>query len=350
MGSECDGGGNRYSSSITVRGNPSLEAFFGNREKVCAGVCSIQLEENAAPWIVCPRRLLVLGREAAGARVYQRKTEEQTLKLLGYASGTRLGVWPEVKIKYEEEVDGIRKTFDYTFDYILMPLARLTQTEIAQMTGKSWRNLASLFRKGQYSTSLQGTEICVDDCPCGIPSIIEIMTSSTSGGNKDKRTTIPAAFEDVIEGRPHKGPGINYRQVWARMVSQLIVKSEVALGWHGKAIWVVQDTLVDYISRSTGLNIRELSSQQTSEVNMLSFSYGEAFRTPQQVIELSNEQLFAGLITPNKPEELIASIDTEKPVTTHSFQDIIRAPLRPSLSRLTQTLAQKKPTNEVIVP
>jgi hypothetical protein len=33
------------------------------------------------------------------------------------------------------------------------------------------------------------------------------------------------------------------------MVSQLVVKSEVALGWNGKAIWVVQDTLADYISK-----------------------------------------------------------------------------------------------------
>jgi hypothetical protein len=147
MGRDCDGGGNRYLSSITVSGNPSLEAFFGDREKVCAGVCSLQLAKNTPPWIVCPRRLLVLGREAAGTRVYQKQTEEQTLELLGYKSGTRLGVWPEVKIKYEEDVDGVRKIFDYTFDYILMPLAHLHQIDIEQITGKSWEKLQSLFKK-----------------------------------------------------------------------------------------------------------------------------------------------------------------------------------------------------------
>jgi len=350
MGRDCDGGGNRYLSSIAVKGNPSLEVFFGNREKVCAGVCSLQLGDNTPPWIVCPRRLLVLGREAVGTRIYQKKTEEQTLKLLGYASGTRLGVWPEVKIKYEEDVDGVRKTFDYTFDYILMPLAPLHQTEIEQITGKSWGKLQALFKKGGYAISIQGDEVSVADCPSGIPSIIEIMTSSTSGGNKDKGTTISAAFRDAIEGRPYNGPGINYRQVWARMVSQLIVKSEVALAWKGKAIWVVQDTLVDYISKSTALNIRKLSTEQTSEVNMLSFSYGDAFRNPQSVIELSNGQLFAGLITSDKPESQIAPDDSEEPATTQSFHDIIRVPLRPSLSRLIETLAQRKPGNEVIAP
>ncbi|MGI9057395.1 MAG: hypothetical protein ACR2H5_02350, partial [Ktedonobacteraceae bacterium] len=50
-------------------------------------------------------------------------------------------------------------------------------------------------------------------------NIIEIMTSSTSGGNKDKGTTISGAFQDAILGRSHRGPDINYRQVWARMVS-----------------------------------------------------------------------------------------------------------------------------------
>lgn len=232
MGQERDGGGNRYSSSVVVKGNQALEDFFGSREKVAAGVCSIQLHDDASPWIVCPIRLLVLGRQTAGTRVYQQKTEQQVLQLLDYEPGTRLGVWPEVKLKYEEEVNGIRKTFDYTFDYILMPVGP-------------------------------------EDAPYGIPSIIEIMTSSTSGGNKDKGTTISNAFKDAITGQSHRGPGINYRQIWARMLSQLIVKSEVALGWHGKAIWVVQDTLIDYISRSTALNIRDFASEHVSEVNML---------------------------------------------------------------------------------
>ena len=40
-----------------------------------------------------------------------------------------------------------------------------------------------------------------------------------------------------------QSPGVNIRQVWARMASQLIVKSEIANEWGGSAIWVVQDAL-----------------------------------------------------------------------------------------------------------
>ncbi|MEO8956584.1 MAG: hypothetical protein ABI396_04670 [Ktedonobacteraceae bacterium] len=341
MGRDCDGGGNRYSSNITIKGNEALEAFFGNREKVCAGVCSIQTSPETSPWIVCPRRLLVLGREAAGKRVFQRQTEEQVLQLLDYEPGTRLGIWPEVKLKYEEEVEGIRKTFDYTFDYILMPLAHVSLESLEQAIGVSGKRLLPLFQKGGYTIRLQDPEHFIEDCPTGIPNIIEIMTSSTSGGNKDKGTTISGAFQDAILGRSHRGPGINYRQVWARMVSQLIVKSEVALGWNGKAIWVVQDVLVDYISRSTGLNVHKFVSEHTSEVNMLSFSFNEAFRNSAGVIELSNGKLFAGPISHNEINH--------QPIAP-GFQDMVRTPVRPSLRRLIETLAQRKPVNEVVVP
>ena len=75
-------------------------------------------------------------------------------------------------------------------------------------------------------------------------------------------------------GKEHKAPGINYRQVWARMVSQLIVKSEVGLHWGGKTIWLVQDVLVNYICSSTALDIKRFLAEHTGEVNMLSFRFG----------------------------------------------------------------------------
>ena len=75
---------------------------------------------------------------------------------------------------------------------------------------------------------------------------------------------------------PERGlsPGVNARQVWARMASQLVVKSEVANGWGGRAIWVVQDTLMDYIGRQTGLRLDELYSPdwKTGEVNVVAAS------------------------------------------------------------------------------
>jgi DNA (cytosine-5)-methyltransferase 1 len=78
---------------------------------------------------------------------------------------------------------------------------------------------------------------------------------------------------------------------------------------------------------------------------------GEAFRNPQNIIGLSDGQLFAGLISSDKLQEWIAPPDaSEEPATTESFQDIIRAPTRPSVNRLIEALAQRKAVNELIVP
>jgi hypothetical protein len=41
LGRACDGGGNRYSSSVNVNDNALLKAFFDNHEKVCVGVLSL---------------------------------------------------------------------------------------------------------------------------------------------------------------------------------------------------------------------------------------------------------------------------------------------------------------------
>ena len=83
------------------------------------------------------------------------------------------------------------------------------------------------------------------------------MTSNTSdGGNKTERSCIPQTFEDCMLGNKHKAPCINFRQVWARIASQLIVKSQAAIAWGRKTIWVLQDILANYISSSTALDLK----------------------------------------------------------------------------------------------
>lgn len=341
MGRDCDGGGNRYASQIDLSRNKALAAMFPERSKLASGVCSIQVLPDTTPWIVCPRRLLVLGRERAGARTHQKNSEAKTLQILGYPPGTKIGVWPEVKVKYKETVNDLLITFDYTFDYILMPIGSVSQSTIEAATGGNWPELQRIFEAGGYTIAKRGREYYVEDCPIGIPSIIEIMTSSTSGGNKNKRTTIPMAFEDAMLRGTHEAPGINYRQVWARMASQLIAKSEIALNWGGKTIWVVQDVLVEYISATTALNVRHFLTEHTSEVNLLSFSYGESFHAPKGVLDLSQAELFAGPISSNPK-------DAPKPKP--SFQDITRSPICPPLSFLKGLLAKRKPTNQVVAP
>jgi hypothetical protein len=335
MDGPCDGGGNRHLSSIDLDSDPEMEEYFEGSVvlgRVPAGVCSIRPSPRSDPWIVCPRRLLVLGRQAAGKRRCQVDIERLVVDLFEYPSGTRLGVWPEVKLKGKDSTGLDPKRFDYTFDYVLMPLGDLHREEAPNL---GWGR-SDLWEKAGYLVE-QGV---VRDAPTGRPAVIEIMTSSTSGGNKDRGTTIPEAFRrTLLEGEPAEGPGINYRQVWARMVSQLIVKSEMAASWGGAALWVLQDVLANYISATTALDLARLKGGKLSEVNILSLSYGKEGRSAEGVIELPDYDLYAGPIAGAE-----GSSEDE-----YGFLDIVRAGVKPSRYDLLTALLRHPPVNEILV-
>jgi hypothetical protein len=347
MDSVCDGGGNRHMSAIRLKSKPDLQRYFGEVEQVQSGVCSLQMHPDENPWVVCPRRLLTLWRENSGECKHQDQAEKKLFGYAGFPAGTRLGVWQEVKLKYHTAVgaeDALGedraeyKSFDYTFDYIVAPLAPASQSEIEALTGVSWAILRPRIEKAGYALAKRGGQDFVEDFPKEPPIVVEIMTCSTSGGNKDKRTTIPMAFEDAILGKEHTAPGINYRQVWARMVSQLIVKSEVGIGWGGKTFWILQDALVRYISETTNLNIREFLAEKTSEVNMLCLSYGEGYKRKKGIMELKDGKLFAGPISTHGGDRRPAS-----------FEDMIHTPLRPEYKRLVGLLLSSKMANKIVV-
>lgn len=343
MARDCDGGGNRYSSELKLESHPELAAVLtvpAERETIAAGICSIKLTLDGPPWIVCPRRLLALSRTSLqGVDTHQSVAEGKILSLLGYPAGTTLGIWSEVKLKLHEDVDGQRKGFDYTFDYIVMPMGRITQQAAASNANETWAVLRRRLERTGYTIAQRDGGLYVEDFPISTPSIIEIMTSSTSGGNKRNRTTISAAFEDAMLGQDHKAPGINYRQVWARMVSQLIVKSEVALHWGGKTIWLLQDVLVNYICQSTALDIRRFLGEHTGEVNMLSLSFGADANDEPGVIELGVSGFYAGPMAASDGAAARAS-----------FQDMVHTPLRPHLWRLVRALTSKAPVNKIVIP
>jgi hypothetical protein len=166
------------------------------------------------------------------------------------------------------------------------------------------------------------------------------MTSSTSGGNEKKRTRISHAFEDAILGKPHNAPSINKRQVWARMASQLIVKSQAAVVWGGKTIWLLQDNLAHYISNSTALNLNDYIAEHTGEVNVLSFSYGNQHKTPaNSIIELKDSKLFSGQMAPKGNAQ-----------ESKSFQDIVRASFVPDINSLISRLASKRALRYLTAP
>lgn len=177
-------------------------------------------------------------------------------------------------------------------------------------------------------------DVWIDDFPADPIVIIEVMTSSTSGGNKEKRTQIAMACEDaILHGERHNAPGINYRQVWARMVSQLIVKSQVGIAWGGKTIWLVQDVLADYISKSTALVLSQYVAKHLDEVNILSFGYGDAIADDRNsLVELKDPKLYSGPITKGG-----------SPNSQDGFVDIVKIGVPPPKTHIWKSLFSKVP-------
>ncbi|MDR2446084.1 MAG: hypothetical protein LBD58_02135 [Treponema sp.] len=226
------------------------------------------------------------------------------------------------------------KTFDYTFDYVISATERKNITDIASLLSLSPEILKKTAEKNGYTVAYRSGEYWIDDFPSDPLIIIEVMASSTSGGDKKKRTQIAMACEDaILNGMKHNAPGINYRQVWARMVSQLIVKSQVALAWDGRTIWLVQDVLADYISKSTALVLPEFLAEKLDEVNILSVSYGDAIKNKTaELIELKDTQLFSGSIAAGNAGD-----------KTKGFIDIVKVGAPPPKTQIWKSLLNKKP-------
>ncbi len=269
----CDGGGNRYQTfikPITLK-STSLENYFNKSLKLIPpGVCSIKTNEDI--WIVCPRRVFSISEVKSNSQLrhFSHSILSKYLKL----SENKVGVWPEVKVKYnesseDENIDD-EKSFDYTFDFIICAVGPKQLSDIAEEIEESENKLEKKLIANGYTLALRDGVKYLEEYPLGVPHIIEVMTSSTSGGNKEKETTIQDSFKKAILNGIHESPGINYRQVWARMVSQLIVKSQIGHKWGGSTLWILQDSLTKYISRTTDLNLNKLISTVMNEVNILS--------------------------------------------------------------------------------
>ena len=299
MDGECDGGGNRYQSAIDLTKNPELQKIAPGKEKIQCGVCSLMTGEHEHPWIVCPRRLLsAKGGKLVGNQSVVRSKISQYSEL---DKRQRYMVWSEVKIKTDvtTEEDDV-KYFDYTFDYIIAATSHISVKDAGIIMDIPSSEVKKRATKGGYALVSMAGEMLIEDFPIDPIVIIEVMTSSTSGGNKAKRTQIAMACEDAMLHKNHEGPGINYRQVWARMVSQLIVKSQVGEAWGGKTIWLVQDVLADYISRTTALQLPEYISNKLDEVNILAFGYGNTIeKKAESIVTLEQAKLYSGPIQKN---------------------------------------------------
>lgn len=309
MAAECDGGGNRHQTAIDPLQYAQATRLLPSQKLVSAAICSIQTQEPE-PWIVCPRRLLNL--HQVPVNQYQSALFEHLLTLFGF-TGKQIAIWREVTWK-KKGIDG-DTDFDYRFDYIIAPVESITFKQAAKELGRDVKDFAAL--RGLVVNESSQTVMF----PTRGVGVVEIMTSSTSSSNKKLGNTISNAFVNSITGIDHQAPGINKRQVWARMVSQLIAKSEMGLAWGGNTVWVLQKNLVDYIGNATGLPLHEYEARALSEVNILSASV--EFGENGEVGSIGSPKLFAGLIGGGKER---------------GFIDIVRSPSIPSRAELNYAL------------
>lgn len=341
MNAECDGGGNRFSSGIILTQHHPLSKYFRDKKQIQAGVCSLQLHEGEQPWIVCPRRLL--NYRHCGNEQLQRKIKKVLCEKSELNKGIRYNVWSEVKMKcsvVEGDEEGL---FDYTFDYVIAGKMRKRLSEIAKMVGKSVPKVRDFIEENGFTPCFRDGEWWCDDFPSMPLVIVEVMTSSTCGGNKKKRTQISQVFEDTVyrlNGRAISptGPGINYRQVWARMVSQLLVKSQIGMAWGGSTFWILQDLLVDYISKTTALNLSDFLASRKGEVNIISGGYGDNVEPSKRKGEFAlveEVKLYSGPVSSDSSFK-------------KSFSDIIKLGGAPDIAELWKKLIQKKPCGSFV--
>jgi hypothetical protein len=217
-------------SQVTKDEAAALRSAYG-REPIPLGICTVatqrRYETGIKPWIVCPKRVLEL-------RSVPPILPPEVRALIPIKPGTEVRCWWEFKYCSSESKGNLKGTledeealvtegdrfFEYTFDYILMPVERGSGNTVKIV---------------------------------GPPYIIEVMTSSTRGGGLTEHMVDALLLKPQ---RPMRGAvkspyTPNYRQVFARMASQLFVKAEVAEAWGGRTIWVMQDVLLEYIRQTT---------------------------------------------------------------------------------------------------
>ena len=281
--SVCDGGGNRDMARVRSS-DESLGHLFSSSVGtetggwLPCGICSVRFARGKV-WAICPHRLFAFGPQGISAKHHE--LAKRVFRLAGFQAGEPVSVWSEISLREK----GSGGTFNYRLDYVL-----------------------------------RGLE---DD---SAPIIVEVMTCSTSGGNRQMGTDIQAAFKRAVlfahtpANEAVRSPGVNTRQVWARMASQLVAKSEAANSWGGRTIWIVQDLLAEYIRTQTALPLDDLTSPgwTPDEVNMI-------------VADLNGPlALYAGPIRARNGDR-------------RCWLEILGTPHLPSLASMTRKLKDKPP-------
>lgn len=274
--SVCDGGGNRSQTKITLKDGEPLRAYFDPAiSEVIPGICSVTA--TGATWVVCPRRLLAFRHDDINLPVVNESLQNYERDLLigiGLPSGIEHGVWSEVYLKLKDD----ESDTNYHFDYILAPLVTQSLSDFARAHATDDERLSEMIiaaRTGGYfgkrEKSPEDIELLLPDLTA--PLILEVMTASTSGSDTQNNTDIRGAFRNALLSGKHDAPGINKRQVWGRMVTQLFAKTALAQAWGGQSVWIVQDELLENIENTTRLNTSTIRDDESNAIRLAVMHY-----------------------------------------------------------------------------
>lgn len=331
--SQCDGGGNRHQTKIKLK-NSRIEGFFNpGIDAVIPGVCSIEYGNEA--WIVCPRRLLGFPQSKDNNHTineFLNNHERESLIAAGLPTGTELGVWAEVYLQHGDDDVSI----NYHFDFVVAEIAREAMlSDVLHGYGivseEDKEEAVKSAITGGYLRGKRSVDTPVPVLPnLRSPVIIEVMTASTSGSDSEAGTDIAASFSDAILGNEHHCPGINKRQVWGRMATQLFAKSALAESWGGKTVWLVQDQLLNNIELTTRLDLERVPEAISGTINFLCMSYKEGCKGPNSLVLHSYRSRHSGM----NLEGSNACTDILLPKVNPGKKELMKSVLRRKLSAI----------------
>lgn len=276
----CDGGGNRFQTEIILTpAEPLTEYFNSDIDRVVPGVCSILAGKDI--WVVCPRRLLAARHTGQGLPSINQALqlyERDLLVSAGLPKGIRIGLWSEVALK--QHVDDA--DINYHFDYIAAPLVEKTLEQLLRELSltpeqiivelKSMTDVAK--KNGYYPKGVRNpSDVSILLPDMTTPYILEVMTASTSGSDTKNKTDMRNAFRNAILYNSHTSPGINKRQVWGRMVTQLFAKTALAKQWDGRTVWIIQDELLRNIELTTRLKTETIADNTQHNISLVVMHY-----------------------------------------------------------------------------
>lgn len=276
----CDGGGNRYQTEIKLDpSEPLIQYFNAGIQRVVPGVCSILAGKDV--WVVCPRRLLAVRHTGDGLPKVNhalQKYERDLLVGAGLPQGVKIGLWSEVALKQRIADADI----NYHFDYIAAPLMEKTLESVLrelnlspEQTETELKSMVETAKKnGYYQKGVKNAASVPIPLPdTRTPYILEVMTASTSGSDTENKTDMRNAFRNAILYNDHTSPGINKRQVWGRMVTQLFAKTALAHAWGGRTVWIIQDELLRNIELTTRLKTKSIARKSEQNISLVVMHY-----------------------------------------------------------------------------